>query len=161
MLQVAITILPSGQGLEIPKRMTSGSSAVDLRAAIAKPLHLAPGAFLQIPTGIAIALPEGTEGQIRPRSGLAARAGITILNSPGTVDSDFRGELQVLLVNHGSKGFKIERGDRIAQLVVARTETIMWQVTDNLPSSARGSSGFGHTGTKGSASVDPAADQAR
>ena len=126
-----------------------GPPALDLRAAVPTdaPLTLAPGAFALVPTGLQIALPEGTEGQVRPRSGLAFRHGVTVLNSPGTIDSSYRGEVGVLLVNHGPKPFEVTRGERIAQLVVARYLPVRLVEADALPETARGAGGFGSTGT--------------
>src|SRR5690606_25412124 len=115
-------------------------------AAIDEPIVLLPGQRRAVPTGIRIALPEGTEAQVRPRSGLALRHGISMVNAPGTIDADFRGELQVILINQGEEPFRIERGDRIAQLVVAPVLRAEWQRTQELPRTARGEGGFGHTG---------------
>jgi dUTP pyrophosphatase len=119
---------------------------MDLHAAVTADLDLAPGARARVPTGIAIALPEGHEGQVRPRSGLAARHGIAMLNSPGTIDPDYRGEIFVLLVNHGDETVTVSRGMRIAQLVVAPIARVAWQEVDDLPESGRGTGGFGSTG---------------
>lgn len=119
---------------------------MDLAAAIDTPRTIAPGRFERIPCGFAIALPPGFEAQVRPRSGLAAKHGVTVLNAPGTIDSDYRGEVQVLLINHGTAPFVVERGMRIAQLVVAPVTTIEWNETEILPETARASGGFGHTG---------------
>lgn len=119
---------------------------MDLAAAIDTPRTIAPGRFERIPCGFAIALPSGFEAQVRPRSGLAAKHGVTVLNAPGTIDSDYRGEVQVLLINHGTAPFVVERGMRIAQLVVAPVTTIEWDETEMLPETARASGGFGHTG---------------
>lgn len=122
---------------------------MDLRAAVPgdEPVTLAPGAHDLIPTGLKIALPEGYEGQVRPRSGLAMRHGVTVLNSPGTIDSDYRGEVKVLLINHGAEPFAIERGERIAQLVVARHAHVTWTEQQALEETVRGAGGFGSTGT--------------
>ena len=120
---------------------------MDLVAALAEPLILAPGQSALVPTGLRIALPAGFEGQIRPRSGLAANHGVTVLNTPGTIDADYRGEIKVILVNLGPRPVKIERGHRIAQLVLARVERIDWAPSDILAESERGSGGFGHTGS--------------
>ena len=114
---------------------------------VTEPIVIAPGGRAMVPTGLAIALPVGFEAQVRPRSGLAARAGITVLNTPGTIDSDYRGEIQVILVNLGDAPFKVIRGERIAQLVVAPVTQLAWRATDRLPDTARGASGFGSTGT--------------
>jgi dUTP pyrophosphatase len=135
--------------LPLPAAATSGSAGMDLRAALREPLELAPGARALVPTGFALELPEGYEGQVRPRSGLALRHGITLPNAPGTIDSDFRGELCVILANQGSEAFVVKRGDRIAQLVIApvtRAEWVEVDAAEELAASARGSGGFGHTG---------------
>jgi dUTP pyrophosphatase len=134
--------------LPLPEYATAGAAGMDLRAAIDEPIVLAPGARASVPTGIAIALPRGFECQVRPRSGLAARHGIGLVNSPGTVDEDYRGELHVLLVNLGDEPFTIERGQRIAQAVFARYERIEWEITDTLEESERGAGGFGSTGVQ-------------
>jgi dUTP pyrophosphatase len=147
-IRVALMRLPHAQGLDVPAYATPGSAGMDLAAAIADPLILAPGARALVPTGLAIALPAGFEAQIRPRSGLAAKNGITVLNTPGTIDSDYRGEIKVILVNLGTQAFTVERGMRIAQMVIARYERIEWQVVDDLDATARGAGGFGSTGTK-------------
>ncbi|MDT0630976.1 dUTP diphosphatase [Rubrivirga sp. F394] len=144
-----MTVLPHGEGLDLPAHAEPGSAGLDLRAAVpdGEPITLAPGAFALVPTGLQVALPEGTEGQVRPRSGLAFRHGVTVLNSPGTVDSSYRGEVGVLLVNHGPEPFRVERGERIAQLVVARYERVRLVRADALDATARGAGGFGSTGT--------------
>ncbi len=120
-IKIKIVRLPHGAGLPLPAYQSAGAAGLDLMAAVPAdaPVVIAPGARAQIPTGISIALPRGTEGQVRPRSGLAARHGISVLNTPGTIDSDYRGEIQVILVNFGSESFSVERGQRIAQLVIA------------------------------------------
>lgn len=119
---------------------------MDLRAELEAPVILHPGEYRLIKTGLHIALPEGTEAQIRPRSGLAFKHGITVLNAPGTIDADYRGEIGVLLINHGTEDFVIQDGERIAQMVIARYERVAWQERSELDSSARGEGGFGHTG---------------
>lgn len=131
----------------LPQHATSLSAGVDLHACLDKPLVLAPMGRTLVPTGLAIALPAGWEAQVRPRSGLALKHGITCLNSPGTVDADYRGELRVLLVNLGQEPFTIKPGMRIAQMVVAQHAQVTWAVVDALPDSERGVGGFGHTGT--------------
>jgi dUTP pyrophosphatase len=146
-LQVALQVLPHGEGLPLPSYATEGSSGVDLTAATDEPIILAPGARAAIPTGIALALPLGYEAQVRPRSGLALRHGLTVLNSPGTIDSDYRGEIRVILANLGSDKVTIARGERIAQLVLARVQRIAWRPVSELPQSVRGQGGFGSTGT--------------
>ncbi len=132
--------------LPLPSYATTGSAGMDVYAAIAEPMEIAPGAVALVPTGIAIALPHGYEAQVRSRSGLAARHGIFALNSPGTVDSDYRGEIRVILANFGAEAFRIQRGDRIAQVVVARYESVEWKELSSLDETKRGSGGFGSTG---------------
>ena len=144
---VAIRRLPHGADLPLPGYATAGSAGVDLMAAIAAPRTLAPGARGAVPTGIAIALPAGFEAQIRPRSGLARKHGIGIVNAPGTVDSDYRGEIEVLLVNLGDADFTVEPGMRIAQMVIAPVAQAAWRETDALDGTGRGAGGFGSTGT--------------
>ena len=144
---VAIRRLPHGADLPLPGYATAGSAGVDLMAAIAAPRTLAPGARDAVPTGIAIALPAGFEAQIRPRSGLARKHGIGIVNAPGTVDPDYRGEIEVLLVNLGDADFTVEPGMRIAQMVIAPVVQAAWRETDTLDGTGRGAGGFGSTGT--------------
>ena len=146
---VPVHILPHGEGLDVPTHATPGSAGLDLRAAVpdGPPVVIAPGAFVAVPTGLAVSLPTGTEGQVRPRSGLAARHGVTVLNSPGTVDSDYSGEILVLLVNLGKQPFEVCRGDRIAQLVVAAYLPVRLVPVAALGATARGAGGFGSTGT--------------
>ncbi|MBT5415418.1 MAG: dUTP diphosphatase [Rhodospirillaceae bacterium] len=144
---VALRRLPHGADLPLPAYATPDSAGLDLHAAVAETLEIAPGGRHPIPTGLSIALPTGFEAQIRPRSGLAARHGITVLNSPGTIDADYRGEIAVLLVNLGAESFAVERGMRIAQLVVAPVARIAWDERADLPDSTRGGGGFGSTGT--------------
>ena len=146
--RVEITRLPHGEGLALPAYQTPGASGVDLLAALndGQTQTIKPGARALIPTGIAMALPQGLEAQVRPRSGLAAKFGVTVLNTPGTIDSDYRGEIKVILINHGDEPFMIKRGERIAQLVVQKIELIKLEEVKELSSSDRGSSGFGSTG---------------
>lgn len=144
---VAIRRLPHGAALPLPGYATAGSAGVDLMAAIASPRKLAPGARDAIPTGIAIALPAGFEAQIRPRSGLARTHGIGIVNAPGTIDSDYRGEIEVLLVNLGDAAFTVEPGMRIAQMIFAPVVRAEWRETGTLGATARGAGGFGSTGS--------------
>ena len=146
---VPVRILPHGEGLELPSHAEPGSAGLDLRAAVPAdaPLTLAPGAFALVPTGLQIALPAGTEAQVRPRSGLAFKHGVTVLNSPGTLDSSYRGEVGVLLVNHGPTPFVVERGERIAQLVVGAYLPVRLVPAAALGETARGAGGFGSTGT--------------
>lgn len=145
-LVVAVRRLAHAHDLPLPGHATANSAGVDLLAAVAAPVVLAPGARILVPTGIAIALPAGFEAQVRPRSGLALHHGVTVLNAPGTIDADYRGEVAVILINYGEIAFTIERGLRIAQLVVAPVRTLVWQEADALPVSARGEGGFGSTG---------------
>lgn len=126
--------------------MSERASGLDLRAAVPAPATLAPGECHSIPTGISISLPPGYEAQVRPRSGLASQHGITVLNAPGTIDADYRGEVRVLLINHGSRPFVVNRGDRIAQLIVAPVTRVRVELVEELDATARGSGGFGHTG---------------
>lgn len=143
---VSIARLPNGADLDLPKYATADSAGMDLMAAINAPVTLAPGARAIVPTGIAIALPTGYEAQVRPRSGLAAKNGVTVLNSPGTIDADYRGEVGVILVNLSNEPFTITRGMRIAQMIVAPYSRVEWNACDNLDQTARGSGGFGSTG---------------
>lgn len=148
-IDVPVKRLPHADGLDLPAHETVHSAGMDLRAAVPddEPVTLEPGARTLIPTGLQIALPEGYEGQVRPRSGLAYRHGITVLNSPGTIDADYRGEVKVLLVNLGDEAFTIERGERVAQLVVARHAHITWrEERKTLEETVRGAGGFGSTG---------------
>ena len=147
-LPVALQILPHGEGLPLPAYATPGSAGCDLRAAVRSELRVMPGARTLVPTGLAIALPDGWEAQVRPRSGLAVKHGLTVLNAPGTVDSDYRGEIKVALVNLGDEPVVVARGDRIAQLVVAPVVVARWQVVDELPESGRGAGGFGSSGRR-------------
>jgi len=146
--RVAVKRLAHFDGLELPAYESAQAAGLDLKAAVPAdaPLTLAPGARALVPTGLAIALPEGFEAQVRPRSGLALKKGVTCLNSPGTIDADYRGELGVILINHGDEPFVIERGERIAQMVVAPVTQIAWAPMDELPDTARGAGGFGSTG---------------
>lgn len=146
MIVVRVQQLPHGQGLPLPAQASVGAAGLDLRAAIEASLSIPPGQWEPVPSGLCLELPAGTEGQVRPRSGLAARHGVTVLNSPGTVDADYRGEVMVLLINHGPEPFVVERGDRIAQLVVAPVPQVRLDVVADLAESARGAGGFGSTG---------------
>jgi len=147
-IAIAVRPLAHFDGLDLPRYETDGAAGLDVRAAIpeAEPVTLAPGERAMVPTGLSVAIPEGYELQMRPRSGLAARHGITCLNSPGTIDSDFRGELKVILINHGSEPVTLARGERIGQLVLAPVTRLEWSLVDALPGSARGEGGFGSTG---------------
>ena len=135
----------------LPEYGTEDSAGLDLRAKLDAPVVLQPGQRALIPTGLHLALPRGYEAQVRPRSGLAYKHGVTVLNSPGTIDADYRGDVGVILINHGESPFTIEDGERIAQLVLARFERVAWALVDDveqLPKSDRGAGGFGHTGTR-------------
>ena len=145
---VQVRPLPHFDGLELPAYETSGSAGMDVRAALpaGDPLTLKPGARAMVPTGLSVAIPEGYEIQVRPRSGLAARHGLTCLNTPGTIDSDYRGEIKVILINLGAEAFVIQRGERIAQLVLAPVARLAWSEVDALDETARGAGGFGSTG---------------
>ncbi len=146
-LAVEVVVLPHGEGLDLPAHATPGSAGLDLRAAVPEgaPVVLEPGAYALVPTGLQIALPPGTEGQVRPRSGLAFKHGVTVLNSPGTLDADYRAEVGVLLVNLGREPFTVRRGERIAQLVVARFERVALRPVESLSETER-TGGFGSTG---------------
>ena len=144
---VAIRRLPNGADLPLPQGASALAAGLDLQAAVDTPQEIAPGARCLIPTGMAIALPPGFEAQVRPRSGLAAKHGLTVLNAPGTIDADYRGEIGVILINLGDQPVTIERGMRVAQLVVARHETVTWQAQERLDDTDRGPGGFGSTGT--------------
>lgn len=145
---VAIKSLPHADGLDLPVYATEHSAGMDLCAAISAELVMASGTRALVPTGLTIALPVGYEAQVRPRSGIALKHGVTVLNSPGTIDADYRGEVQVILANLGTEPFTIMRGMRIAQMVVAAHARVEWQTVDQLPESDRGTGGFGSTGTK-------------
>jgi dUTP pyrophosphatase len=145
---VPIRRLPNNLDLPLPAYETAGAAGMDLRAAIAEddPIVLRPGARFAVPTGLAFALPDGFEGQVRPRSGLAARHGVTQVNTPGTIDADYRGEVKVILINLGEEDFTIRRGDRIAQLVIAPVTRASWLEVESLDETLRGAGGFGSTG---------------
>lgn len=147
-VSIPIQQWPHAQGLPLPAYQTAHAAGLDLLAALPHdaPLTLAPGHYALVPTGLSIALPEGFEAQVRPRSGLAAKHGVTVLNAPGTVDADYRGEIGVLLINHGASAFVVRRGERIAQLVIAQVARVQWVGADSLPDSDRGAGGFGSTG---------------
>ncbi len=139
--------LPHAEGLPLPQPASAGSAGLDLRAALRAELVIAPGERALVPTGLVLEIPPGYEGQVRPRSGLALRSGLTVPNAPGTIDSDYRGELQVILFNLGAEPFVVRRGDRVAQLVVAPVASVEWEESETLAESARGEGGFGSTGT--------------
>jgi len=143
---VPVSVLPHGEGLELPAYATGGSAGCDLRAAVSESLTLLPGGRVLVPTGIAVAIPEGYEGQVRMRSGLAIKHGLALLNGPGTIDSDYRGEVRLVLANLGSEPATIARGDRVAQLVVAPVIRARLERVDSLPETPRSGGGFGSTG---------------
>jgi dUTP pyrophosphatase len=145
-LIVPIQRLPGSEDLPLPVYGTAQAAAMDVHAAVAEPMTLAPGAVGVVPCGFAMAVPDGFEAQIRPRSGLAARHGVTVLNTPGTIDADYRGEVKVVLINHGSASFPIERGMRIAQMLLVPVPRVEWAPAATLPTTTRGNGGFGHTG---------------
>ena len=145
-MKVGIKRLAHAEGLALPFYATTGSAGLDLLAAVDKEIELQPGARMAVPCGIAIELPLGVEAQVRPRSGLALNHGITCLNAPGTIDSDYRGEIKAILINHGDQPFKIARGAKIAQMVIARHEQAELVETTELSESVRGAGGFGSTG---------------
>ena len=146
-LTVQIRRLPSSEGLALPVYMTPGAAGMDLHAAVADDVAIEPGAIVLVPTGLEVAIPDGFEGQVRPRSGLAVKHGISLPNTPATIDSDYRGEIRVPLINLGRATFHVSRGMRIAQLVVAPVLRVTWDQVETLPVSGRGAQGFGHTGT--------------
>ena len=148
--KIAVRRLPHAEGLPLPAYETPGSAGMDLRAAVPEdePLVLKPGARLLAPTGLTMAIPQGYEVQVRPRSGLAAKAGVTCLNTPGTIDSDYRGEVKVILINLGAEDFVIRRGDRIAQLVIQRVQEVAWEDVELLDESERGLGGWGSSGRR-------------
>ncbi|MEO1568336.1 MAG: dUTP diphosphatase [Pseudomonadota bacterium] len=147
-ITVSVRPLDHFTGLDLPRYETAGAAGLDVRAAVPSdaPLVLAPGARAMVPTGLSVAIPEGFELQMRPRSGLAAKHGVTCLNSPGTIDSDYRGELKVILINHGAEPFTINRSERIGQLVLAPVTRLDWALVEMLPDTGRGEGGFGSTG---------------
>lgn len=145
-LTILIQRMPGSQDLPIPDYATPGSAGVDLLAAVESDTVLQPGERTLVPTGIRLAIPEGYEGQVRPRSGLALRHGISMVNTPGTIDSDYRGEVRIILINHGQEPFTIRKGDRIAQLVITPIARAVFLESDSLPETVRSDGGFGHTG---------------
>jgi dUTP pyrophosphatase len=153
-VSVSVTRLPHGADLELPAYETADAAGMDLHAAVDGDVVVAPGARTLIPTGLAIALPSGYEAQIRPRSGLALKNGISLVNSPGTIDADYRGEVGVIVINHGDQDFTVSRGMRIAQMVVAPVIQAAWDEVDELPETTRGAGGFGSTGTAGNRSLN-------
>ena len=148
-VKIELTPMEHAVGLNLPTYATEHSAGMDLTAALEEAIEIDPGQRMLIPTGLAIALPDGYEAQIRPRSGLALKHGVTVLNSPGTIDADYRGEVGVILANLGTEPFTVERGMRIAQMVIAKHAKVEWEVVDALNETERGSGGFGSTGTAG------------
>lgn len=146
-VKVPVQRLPHGQGLELPEYMSAQAAGLDLPAAVEQPLEVVPGDIVLIPTGLKLALPDGHEGQVRPRSGLAVKKGLTVINSPGTIDADYRGEVKVALINLGRQPVTIQRGERVAQLVIAPVIQARLEEVSELPASQRGEGGFGHTGS--------------
>ena len=144
--EIRVRRLSHGEGLPLPHYASEQAAGMDLRAAVEETVVLEPGERLLIPTGFAMALPSGYEAQVRPRSGLALKHGVTVLNAPGTIDADYRGEVCVILVNHGDMPFPISRGDRIAQMIVAPFSQAVWRECEELPETERGSGGFGSSG---------------
>jgi dUTP pyrophosphatase len=145
-LEVKIKRLPGGEDLPLPTYQTKDAVGMDLHAAVTEDVKLVPGVVVAVPCGIAIALPSGYEAQIRPRSGLAAKHAISLANTPGTIDPDYRGEIKVLMINLGLEPYVVTRGMRIAQMVVMPVPRVAWSVVDDLPPTPRGEGGFGHTG---------------
>ena len=144
--QILVKCLPHHDGLDLPAYSTQGASGMDLMAAVSGDVILLPGKRILVPTGISISLPQGLEAQIRPRSGLALKFGITLLNTPGTIDSDYRGEIQIIMINLGEEAFVIKRGLRIAQMIISQYVTVDFKVVDELDVTLRNQGGFGHTG---------------
>ena len=144
--RVLVRRLPHAADLPLPETATPHSAGYDLRAAIGETVMLAPGDYMKVPTGIALQIPTGWEGQVRPRSGLAIEHGVTVLNAPGTIDADYRGEVGVILINHGTEPFEICRGDRIAQVIIAPAAQATWREAEELSDSSRGGGGFGSSG---------------
>jgi dUTP pyrophosphatase len=147
-MKVAVSRLAHARDLPLPAYATEGAAGMDLLAAIAGDIGLAPGAFAAIPTGIALALPTGFEAQVRPRSGLALKSGVTVLNAPGTIDCDYRGEIKAILINHGAQTFTVSRGMKIAQLVITAHARVEWEERAELDTTERGERGFGSTGLR-------------
>ena len=145
-IKVSVKRLPGNNDISFPSYMTEGSSGMDIFAAVKREKVIMPGERVLIPSGIMIGLPKGYEAEVRPRSGLAVKYGVTILNSPGTIDSDYRGEVKIVLINHGSEPFVVHRGDRIAQMIVNRVCRVLWKLEEDLEKTDRACGGFGHTG---------------
>ncbi len=147
LLKVPVERLPHSQGLDLPEYMSVQAAGMDLAAALPNQLEIAPGDIVLIPTGLKLAIPDGHEGQVRPRSGLAVKKGLTVINAPGTIDADYRGEVKVALINLGRQPVTIQRGERVAQLVIAPVIQVRLDEVSELPASQRGEGGFGHTGS--------------
>jgi dUTP pyrophosphatase len=145
-ITIKIKRLPGGDGLPLPALATAHAAGADLRAAVSEAVTIGPGEIRLVPCGFAMAIPAGYEAQVRPRSGLSSQHGITLINAPGTIDADYRGEVQVPLVNHGREPFTVERGMRIAQMIIAAVPKVVYAEVDELDETARGQGGFGHTG---------------
>ncbi len=148
MENIEVKITRCRAGARLPRYMTAAAAGMDLYVKLDNDVTLAPGERVLVPTGIAIALPEGYEAQVRPRSGLAIKHGVTLLNTPGTIDADYRGEISVILINHGAEDFIIKDGERVAQMIIAPVSRCQLQLADNLDETERGSGGFGHTGVQ-------------
>jgi len=145
-VRILVRVEPEGRGLDLPRYQSVDAAGVDLLAAIEQDLELAPGERALVSTGLALAIPTGYEGQVRPRSGLAIRHGITLLNAPGTIDADYRGTVKLVVINHGAEPVTIRRGERLAQLVIARVARAVFELAGELPDTSRGAGGFGSTG---------------
>lgn len=145
-LRIAVVQLPGHEDIPLPRYMTQKAAGLDIHAAVNGELSIAAGERAMVPTGLSISLPEGYEAEIRPRSGLAIHHGVTLINSPGTIDADYRGEIRILMINHGKETFVVRRGDRIAQMIVHRVCRVSWQTETDLDGTTRGVGGFGHTG---------------
>lgn len=143
---ISVQIKKIDPNAEVPQYMTSGSAGCDVKACLPQELEITPGQRVAVPTGLAFGIPEGYEIQVRPRSGLSIKQGLTVINAPGTVDSDYRGEVMVLMINHGTEPVRLKNGDRIAQLVIQRVNQIQWNLVEELQKTVRGSGGFGSTG---------------
>jgi len=146
LIEIQVQRLPGCEDVPLPQKMSAGASGYDLHAALDEPVTLLPGERRLIPTGLKIQLPYGYEAQVRPRSGLALKHGLTVLNAPGTIDSDYRGEIGVILINLGQEAVTIHRGDRIAQMIIQPVTDVRWRMVEQLTVTERGSGGFGHTG---------------
>ena len=146
-IEVEVRLEPGCQDLGLPQCMSAGASGLDLKAAVTEPVTIEPGQWKLIPTGLSLAIPPGFEGQIRPRSGLALRYGLTCLNTPGTIDADYRGPIGIILINLGNQDFTVSRGDRVAQIVFSQVTQVRLVLVSDLTNTQRGSGGFGHTGT--------------